>query len=262
MDTTFRDRFRNASPQDLVDALNREVGSSGWVTARGFYLSALREAFLATGLDCSAFIDGGMSLRCHVRLDGNRIVPIAEAPKSTREEPDSPPAGDAVVFDDAQSLIEALIRSMEWGNKAKTRQFGEQLVAQWSGAQGSGEDGVLRPFDELEASDFLVEVLDLSPERAEEIEEGEDLTDAEFAQLADTVEAEYFEADGSSEYWDVAQIEGADGDEAYVANTIDDGGECTFVGVFPSLEEAKQGLQRLGYLDGDDFRRRYPSRRR
>jgi hypothetical protein len=34
----------NASAQELVDVLNPEAGNPGWVTARGFYLAALREA--------------------------------------------------------------------------------------------------------------------------------------------------------------------------------------------------------------------------
>jgi len=34
--------------------------------------------------------------------------------------------------------------------------------------------------------------------------------------------------------------------------------ESTFIGVFPSLAEAKEALRGLGYLDEDDFRRRLP----
>ena len=163
---------------------------------------------------------------------------------------------------DAQFLIDALIRSMEWRNDAKIQEFGEQLVAQWVGPQGAGEDGVFRLFGELEDSNFVVQVLHLSPERAEELEAGGHLTKKEAALLADVVAERHFQADGTSDYWDVARIESANGHEAYVAHTIQDGElwgapECTFVGVFPSLGLAKQALKRLGYIDGEDFRRRY-----
>ena len=150
MDNTFREQFRNASPQQLADALNREVGNAGWVTARGFYLTALREAFLATGLDCSGFInDGGMRLTT-VRLDGNKVVPLAEAPTPPLDAPESPPAGSAADLLDGQSLVDALIRSMEWGHDARVREFGERLCVGWPGARGEGEDGILRYFAEFE----------------------------------------------------------------------------------------------------------------
>jgi hypothetical protein len=58
----------------LIAAYNRGVGSHAWTSARGEYLIALREALLATGLDCSAFIsDDGMSLDVEVRLKGRQI---------------------------------------------------------------------------------------------------------------------------------------------------------------------------------------------
>jgi len=154
---------------------------------------------------------------------------------------------------------------MEWRNDAKIHEFGDQLVAQWAGAQGAGEDGVFRPFGELEDSNFVVQVLHLSPERAAELEAGGHLTQKEAILLANVVAERYFQADGTSDYWDVARIESANGHEAYVAQTIQDGDlwgppESTFVGVFPSSGEAKQALKRLGYIDGEDFRRRYPLR--
>ena len=78
MEYDFRERFRNASPQELVQALNGQVGNPGWVRARGFFLAALQDAFLATGLDCSGFIQNGAMRLVHVRLDGDRIVPTTE----------------------------------------------------------------------------------------------------------------------------------------------------------------------------------------
>jgi hypothetical protein len=58
------------------------------------------------------------------------------------------------------------------GNDAKIQEFGARLVAQWVGAQGAGEDSLFRPFGELEDPNFVVEVLHLSPDRAEELEAG------------------------------------------------------------------------------------------
>ena len=171
------------------------------------------------------------------------------------------PIGDS---HDAQFLIDALIRSMEWRNDAKIQEFGERLVAQWVGAQGAGEDGVFRLFGELEDSNFVVQVLHLSPQRAEELEAGGHLTKKEATLLADVVAERYFQADGTSDYWDVAKIESANGHEAYVAQTILDGdlwgrrsARCRGL---PVSRQAKQALKRLGYIDGEDFRRRYPLR--
>jgi hypothetical protein len=54
-----------------------------WVSARGVFLMALRDALLATGLDCSAFIDdGGMRLGHFIRRKGNALVPVIP-PQST-----------------------------------------------------------------------------------------------------------------------------------------------------------------------------------
>lgn len=85
----FRRRFRSASLEELIGAFNRDVGNSGWVAARGSFHMALREAFLATGLDCSSFIsDGGMSLRYRIRLEGSALVTLPDA-TTARPKPDS-----------------------------------------------------------------------------------------------------------------------------------------------------------------------------
>ena len=76
----FRERFRNASVETLIADYNSGIGCRGWVSARGHYLVALREALLATGLDCSAFIDDdGMAMDVPVKLRGKRIVPVRKA---------------------------------------------------------------------------------------------------------------------------------------------------------------------------------------
>ena len=260
MDNTFRERFRNASPQELVDALNSQVGNSGWVTARGFYLAALRDAFLATGLDCSDFIKGGGITLIQVRLDGDRVVSVTEAPKPTVKSTDSASAVGAAALQDPQWLIDALIRSMEWGNEARGREFGAQLISQCGDLV---EDGILRPFDELHDLELMLRLLDPSPGRVLELEEGATLTHQEAMLLAEGVAAECFQSDGANDAWAIVKIQSSAGIDAFLAETISgcswEGIEREFVGAFPSIGKAREALQKLGYLDGDDFRLRYPS---
>jgi hypothetical protein len=72
----FRQRFRSSGPQGLILAFNGQVGNPGWVRARGAYLVALRDALVATGLECSSFVrEDGMSLAGPVERRGDRIVP-------------------------------------------------------------------------------------------------------------------------------------------------------------------------------------------
>jgi hypothetical protein len=71
----FREQFRHSTVEQLVAAFNHEVGKSGWVAARAVYLIALRDALLATGLDCSSFIsDHAMEMDVIVTLHRNAIV--------------------------------------------------------------------------------------------------------------------------------------------------------------------------------------------
>jgi len=73
----FYESFRNRSVNELIASLNGGVGVTAWVTARGYHLAALRDALLATGLDCSSFIsDSGMSLASRVERRGDAIVQI------------------------------------------------------------------------------------------------------------------------------------------------------------------------------------------
>ncbi len=65
----FRDRFRASADQELIDAFNREVDKAGWVGARGAYLAALHDEFMARGFDFSAIGDQrALSLRRKIRL--------------------------------------------------------------------------------------------------------------------------------------------------------------------------------------------------
>ena len=73
----FRQRFRDRSVEDLIAAYNSGIGCTAWVSARSAYLMALRDALLATGLDCSSFIsESSMEMDWFVERRGNAIVPV------------------------------------------------------------------------------------------------------------------------------------------------------------------------------------------
>jgi len=77
----FGARFRASSVDELVAAFNSSVGSIAWVRARGVYLIALRDALLATDLDCSSFIsDRGMNMDQLVEQNGHAIMRVDTGP--------------------------------------------------------------------------------------------------------------------------------------------------------------------------------------
>ena len=50
---------------------------TAWVTARGYFQAALRDALIATNLDCTAFItNDGMSLGTAIEIVGAAIRPV------------------------------------------------------------------------------------------------------------------------------------------------------------------------------------------
>ena len=64
----------------LIESFNKEVGNNGWCSARATYLARLHNVFLASGLDCSEFVDkGGMSMGRKIHRQGNRLVTIDAA---------------------------------------------------------------------------------------------------------------------------------------------------------------------------------------
>lgn len=72
-------RFANYSVEKLVDLFNSDQPSQGWVSARGRFLAALRQAFLDTDIDCTSFIsEEGMSLDYPIRLEGKIIFQVKE----------------------------------------------------------------------------------------------------------------------------------------------------------------------------------------
>ncbi len=73
----YRARFRTHSVAELIASFNSGVGCDAWVHARGVYLVALRDALLATDLDCSSFIsDKGMNMDRFIERHGDAIVPV------------------------------------------------------------------------------------------------------------------------------------------------------------------------------------------
>ena len=77
MKNEYKERFANSTIEELVDNFNSDQPSQGWVTARGYFLAALRQAFLDSEIDCSSFIsEKGMSLQYQIRLQGNIIFQV------------------------------------------------------------------------------------------------------------------------------------------------------------------------------------------
>ena len=73
--TAEQQRLAGKTVDELIACFNGEVGKDGWVAARCRYLVALRLALLATGLDCSSFIDdGSMSLASRIERVGDALV--------------------------------------------------------------------------------------------------------------------------------------------------------------------------------------------
>jgi len=79
MKNEYKERLANKTIEELVDNFNSDQPSQGWVTARGYFLAALRQAFLDSEIDCSSFIsEKGMSLQYQIRLEGNIIFQVKD----------------------------------------------------------------------------------------------------------------------------------------------------------------------------------------
>ena len=75
----FRERMRKYSINELVETFNFEQPKQVWISVRGRYLVALREAFLKSNYDCSSFIsETGMSLDYPIMISGDCVVQISE----------------------------------------------------------------------------------------------------------------------------------------------------------------------------------------
>ena len=70
----FVKKFGNFTNEELIEAFNKEIGNSGWVGARGAYLSALHREFKIRNIDHTEIGDDeGLSLRHKVYLKDNRL---------------------------------------------------------------------------------------------------------------------------------------------------------------------------------------------
>ena len=72
----FRERFSGYSIEKLVECYNSEQPKKVWISARMYYLIALKKAFLESGYDCSSFIlESRMLFDFQVKIDGDKIIP-------------------------------------------------------------------------------------------------------------------------------------------------------------------------------------------
>jgi len=72
-------KLADCSIEVLVSDFNRDQPSTAWVSARGRFLAALRQAFLDSEVDCSSFIsEKGMSLQHQIRLEENIIFQVKD----------------------------------------------------------------------------------------------------------------------------------------------------------------------------------------
>ncbi len=73
----FKKELQGCGLEKVIECFNDQVGNLGWVRARGYYLSALKDRLLSTGLDCSDFIsEDSMTLKYPIRLVGRKLVQI------------------------------------------------------------------------------------------------------------------------------------------------------------------------------------------
>ncbi len=71
----FRETMQNATDQELVNFFNKQVGNTGWGSARSYYLAALREEITKRDMDSSLIIHaGGLRLSRKVKLSNGKLV--------------------------------------------------------------------------------------------------------------------------------------------------------------------------------------------
>ena len=70
----FRETMQNATHQELVNFFNKQVGNTGWGSARSYYLAALREEITKRDMDSSINIHvGGLSFNRNVKLINGKL---------------------------------------------------------------------------------------------------------------------------------------------------------------------------------------------
>ena len=71
----FRETMQNATHQELVNFFNKQVGNTGWGSARSYYLAALREEITKRDMVSSLIIHaGGLRLSRKVKLSNGKLV--------------------------------------------------------------------------------------------------------------------------------------------------------------------------------------------
>lgn len=72
----FESELAVLSDVALVTRFNREVGNRGWVSARAYFLEALRNQFANRGIDYSIVKNetGGFNLDKKVILSGRKLI--------------------------------------------------------------------------------------------------------------------------------------------------------------------------------------------
>ena len=71
----FAARFAAASPEELEEAFNHEVGNNGWCFARSCHDISLLKEMIRRGIDVSpVYKDHAISFRHRIRIDGDRVV--------------------------------------------------------------------------------------------------------------------------------------------------------------------------------------------
>lgn len=75
LEARFRNQLSDKSREELIDLFNREVGNTGWVSARSIYLIELRRAIQKAGIDCSIVLNesGGFNLKRRVKLSSDKL---------------------------------------------------------------------------------------------------------------------------------------------------------------------------------------------
>ena len=80
----YSGRMGNYSIEELVEIFNHEQPKQVWMSVRGRFLVALREAFLKSNFDCSSFIsETGMSLDFPVVIHKDTVIQVKDTTSSS-----------------------------------------------------------------------------------------------------------------------------------------------------------------------------------
>ena len=199
----YHESLKQCSLEQLVEAFNREVGNPGWVTARGFYLSALRQALVRASAECSVVVSpGSMSLAHRVRLEGQQLVAETAPPpaRMTREPAVERLKSKPETWACAQDVVDALVAAFAAKYDSRVEELGEQLMeffdAEKANISRNWVDGAILVTDEAVESaleEFIEDSTTFSDERCAEIREGAALSSEELGEFVRTRAAALFE---------------------------------------------------------------------